>query len=63
MINPLLSTLTYDPDFNTNTQSIHVNAATATTDSIASVNAATTTTATGNTVGMQYVLFDNHQNH
>ncbi|MDY9923176.1 DUF11 domain-containing protein [Methanobacterium sp.] len=44
-INPLLSTTTYDPDLNANTQSITVHAETAT---ISSVNAATT-----NTVEMQ----------
>nr|WP_319372421.1 DUF11 domain-containing protein [uncultured Methanobacterium sp.] len=43
-INPLLSTTTYDPDLNTNTQSITVHAVTA-----LSVNAVTTT----RTVGMQ----------
>ena len=51
LINPLLSTTTYDPDLNANTQSIRVSAATAPTTSTTSVNAATTTS--GNTVGMQ----------
>ncbi len=50
LINPLLSTTTYDPDLNANTQSITVRAAAAPV----SANAATTTSAaSGNTVGMQ----------
>lgn len=48
VINPLLSTTTYDPDLNANTQSVTVHAA------AAAVNAATiTSVASGNTVGMQ----------
>ncbi|WP_321421675.1 hypothetical protein [uncultured Methanobacterium sp.] len=55
LINPLLSTSTYDPDLNTNTQSIRVLATTS--PSPTSANTATTApsvnAATGNTVGMQ----------
>ncbi len=55
LINPLLSTSTYDPDINTNIQSIRVLAATG--PSTTSANTATSSTsvnaATGNTVVMQ----------
>lgn len=50
LINPLLSTTTYDPTLNTNTQSLSIYAATNTNNQ---VNAATVTTANENTVGMQ----------
>lgn len=50
LINPLLSTTTYDPSLNTNTQSLRIYAATKTNNQ---VNAATVITANENTVGMQ----------
>jgi len=50
LINPILSTTTYDPTLNTNTHSLSIYAATNTTNQ---VNAATVTTDNENTVGMQ----------
>lgn len=50
LINPILSTTTYDPTLNTNTHSLSIYAAPNTTNQ---VNAATVTAANENTVGMQ----------